>query len=222
MIYLAAQRVRDRNGDVGINSFRYSTKPDITHLWASIDRNAGTLVSSSIAVKPGNNAVLSYLDVALPDEWHGSISELLEPLDGAIAMATLPLTRSLGSAYIRFGAVIGLSGETARREFHALARAIVAIAASATGASSSASRIRLIRRSHGDKDTYQLGSGSTSSVTVTKDVASDFQLTHGGGILPFVAGALTGMSIHELAQAGGVDVYDDDGNFVLSWPASTS
>lgn len=216
MIYLAAHRVRDRNGEVGINSFRYRTKPDITHLWASIDRNAGTLVSSSIVVKPGNNAVLSYLDVVLPDEWHESISELLEPLDGAIAMATLPLTRSLGDAHVRFGAVIGLSGELARREFHTLVRALVALAASSTGASTSASRIRLIRLSQGDKDIYQLGSGSTSSVTVAKDV-----LSHGEGILPFVAGALTGMSIHELAQAGGVDVYDDHGNYVLSWPAST-
>lgn len=220
MIYLAAHRVRDRNGDVGINSFRYRVNPDITHLWASIDRNAGTLVSSSIAIKPGNNAVLSYLDVVLPDEWHGSIAELLEPLDGAVAMATLPLTRSLGSAHVRFGAVIGLSGELARREFHTLARALVALAASSTSASTSGSRIRLVRRSQGDKDIYQLGSGSASSVTVAKD-ASGFQLTHGGGILPFVAGALTGMSIHELAQAGGVDVYDDHGNFVLSWPAST-
>lgn len=221
MIYLAAHRVRDRNGEVGINSFRYRTKPDITHLWASIDRNAGTLVSSSIAVKPGSNAVLSYLDVVLPDEWHGSISELLEPLDGAIAMATLPLTRFLGNAHVRFGAVIGLSGELARREFHTLARALVGLAASSTSASTAVSRIRLIRISLGDKDIYQLGSGSTNSVTVAKDVTSDFQLPHGESILPFVAGALTGMSIHELAQAGGVDVYDDHGNYVLGWPAST-
>lgn len=218
MIYVAAHRVRDRKGDVGINSFRYHSRPDITQLWASIDRNAGTLVSSSIAVKPGNNAVLSYLDVVLPDEWHGSIPELLEPLDGAVAMATLPLTRSVGDAHIRFGAVIGLSGELARREFHTIAHALGALPASATSAPASASRIRLIRQSQGDKDIYQLGSGSTSSVTVAK--AGDFQLVDGGGILPFVAGALTGMSIHELAQAGGVDVYDDHGNFVLSWPAS--
>jgi hypothetical protein len=221
VIYLAAHRVRDRNGEVGINSFRYRTKPDITHLWESIDRNAGTLVSSSIAVKPGNNAVLSYLDVVLPDEWHGSIPELLEPLGGAIAMATRPLTRSLEDAHVRFGAVIGLSGELARREFHSLARALVTLAASSTSASTSVSRIRLVRRSQGDRDIYQLGSGSTSSVTVAKDVTSDLQLSDGGGLLPFVAGALTGMSIHELAQAGGVDVYDGDGNFVLRWPAST-
>ena len=99
-------------------------------------------------------------------------------------------------------------------------RALGALPAFATSAPASASRIRLIRQSQGDKDIYQLGSGSASSVTVAKDVAGDFQPADGGGILPFVAGALTGMSIHELAQAGGVDVYDDHGNFVLSWPAS--
>jgi hypothetical protein len=221
VIYLAAQRVRDRQRAVGINSYCYNVEPDVAHLWASIDDHAGTLVASSITIKPGFNAILSYLDIVLPDRWRGSISEVLEPLDGAIAMATLPLTRSLGDAHVRFGAVIGLSGEPARLEFHTLARALVALNATSSSTSTAAPKIRLIRRSEGSRDVYRLSSHGSISVTVATDTASNFQTYRSEDILPYVAGALTGMSVHELAQAGGVDVYDDHGGLVLSWPAKT-
>jgi hypothetical protein len=219
--YLAAQRVRHGSGNVGINSYVYRVEPDLSTLWSSIDQSPGTLISSRSEVEPGFNAVLSYLDVVVADAAIGHLPEAFESIDGAIAMANLPLTRSVHGIEIRFGAVIGLSGEPARLEFHALARALEAILASDSAAAVARPKIRLTRRIEGSKHVFGREGGSIS-ITVDTDMAFDFKQAHGDSIVPYVAEALTGMSLHELLQAGGVDIVDDRGQLVLTWPAKAA
>lgn len=125
---LTAQRVRNRDGKVGINRYRYSIPDslrDERDVWAAIERDPGVLDASEYAIEPpGNNLVLSYLDVIVPDAIPPEqLTESLGKLDGYIAMSQLPIRRKVDAIQIQFGGILALEGELARREFHELARA---------------------------------------------------------------------------------------------------
>jgi hypothetical protein len=75
-MYVTAQKVRSRSGDVGINAYVYVHRdsclpkdrhgaPDLDTIAQSV---AGYLVAKRETVTPGGNHVLAYMDVAAPDK----------------------------------------------------------------------------------------------------------------------------------------------------------
>ena len=72
-MYVTAQRVRSSRGETGINSFLHSHENEGEVVWDPPDLdfitndNPGRLVAELVEVSPGNNSVLSYLDVAVED-----------------------------------------------------------------------------------------------------------------------------------------------------------
>jgi hypothetical protein len=220
---LTAQRVKNRAGKVGINRYRYSIPDslrDDPDVWTALERDPGVLEAFEYAVEPpGNNAVISYLDVIAPDAMTPEqMTESLEKLDGYIAMSDPPIRRKIDAIQIHFGAVLALAGEPARREFHQLARAALRLVPRTTPVPSP-----LILRASVEPDgvIYQLDEESrqrlgapATSVRMSSDTAHDF-----GAVLPEIALLLTRFTLDELAAAGGARIVDASSQRVLAnWP----
>jgi len=70
-VLLTAQRVASPGGLTGVNVYQFLHG---SYVWVRVpdeflpDSNPGELVDQWLEVPPGNNRIVSYLDVALPDE----------------------------------------------------------------------------------------------------------------------------------------------------------
>jgi hypothetical protein len=221
---LTAQRVRSRTGDVGINRYRYSipdASSDDPEIWATLDRDPGVLEASEYEVKPpGNNAVISYLDILAPDDMTPEqLTESLGKLDGYIAMSELPVRRRVDAIQIHFGAIQALEGEPARREFHELVRAALRLVPKTTAAPGP---VTLLAFSEPDGITYHLDEASrqrlgapATSVKMSSEVQHDY-----GDLLPEIALLLTRLTRGELTAAGGARIVDAASRHQLAaWPS---
>lgn len=220
---LTAQRVKNREGKVGINRYRYSIPDslrDDPDVWATLERDPGVLEAFEYAVEPpGNNAVISYLDiVALDALTPEQLTESLGKLDGYVAMSQLPIRRKIDAIQIQFWAVSALEGEPARREFHELVRAALRLVPRTTPVP----RPLILRASvEPDGVVYQLDDESrqrlgapATAVRMSSDVAYDF-----GAVLPEIALLLTRFTLDELAAAGGARIVDAASQRELAhWP----
>jgi hypothetical protein len=218
MIQVTAQRVRSRERSVGINAYVYRHDAVGEPVWPTLDEDPGQLIGEQRQVPPGFNEVLSYLDVAAEGLDPEALLNAIETLDGFVAMQDLPIVESVKGVEIRFGAVLGLSGEPARLELHNLGRSAIAVLRTATGGLvQSRKPVKLEREQTPDGFVYRYP-GRPIAVSVPADVDSDFEQIFGGPLLPHIAQSLTGMSIHELISVGGVEVTDaKTGNVVQRW-----
>ena len=224
---LTAQRVKSRAGEVGINRYRYSIPDslrDAPEVWSALERDPGVLEAFEYAVKPpGNNAVISYLDVIAPDAMTPEqLTESLGRLDGYIAMSALPIRKRIDDAIqVQFGAILALEGEPARREFHELARAALRLVPRTT-----AMQEPLILQASIEPDgvVYRLDVVSrqrlgvpATSVRMSSDNQDD--LGGFGNVLPQIALLLSRLTADELAAAGGARIIDASSRQVLAaWP----
>lgn len=219
-----AQRVKSHAGEVGINRYRYSFPDALAgrpSLWSALDGRPGSLDAFEYAVKPGNNAVISYLDVVAPSASNlDQISQALESLDARVAMSTLPIHGTVGSIAFRFGAILALEGEPARREFHELARAALKLVHQSTPAPAP---LVVIASTEPDGVVYRLDESSrqrlgarATSVKMTSESAGVFD------VLPEIALLLTRFTLDELAAAGGARIVELPAQReVARWPTQS-
>lgn len=228
---LTAQRVKSRAGEVGINRYRYSIPDslrDAPEVWSALERDPGVLEAFEYAVKPpGNNAVISYLDVIAPDAMTPEqLTASLGRLDGYIAMSALPIRKRIDDAIqVQFGAILALEGEPARREFHELARAALRLVPRTT-----AMQEPLILQASIEPDgvVYRLDEDSrqrlgvpATSVRMSSDNQDD--LGGFGNVLPQIALLLSRLTADELAAAGGARIIDASSRQVLAtWPIANA
>ena len=104
-MYLTAQRVISPSGENGINGFLYEHG---TVTWEKppepIKNAIGELVHTFIMVTPGNNQVMSYVDVIAPDNTpYARIRERIFPWFSAQACAQQPLPWTGIVEDMRFG-----------------------------------------------------------------------------------------------------------------------
>lgn len=96
-MYLTAHRVKNpTSNEEGINTFYHEHGTDFiwpSEPWKLPDTHPGSVKHSLLAIKPGGNQVISYLDVLAPDGT--SIEELSETID--MLYAALLLEEALGS-----------------------------------------------------------------------------------------------------------------------------
>lgn len=134
-MYIASQRVRSAAGLNGINTFYHEHNGvdggDLDWEHVNLDRllenPPGKPVSESIEVTPGQNHVLSYLDVICPDAT--PISDVLAAIKATKSiLATKPphVECTLGLVTIRFEAILGLE-KACEIEFEALADRVLHI-----------------------------------------------------------------------------------------------
>jgi hypothetical protein len=228
---LTAQRVKSRAGEVGINRYRYSIPDslrDAPEVWSALERDPGVLEAFEYAVKPpGNNAVISYLDIIAPDAMTPEqLTASLGRLDGYIAMSALPIRKRIDDAIqVQFGAILALEGEPARREFHELARAALRLVPRTT-----AMQEPLILQASIEPDgvVYRLDEDSrqrlgvpATSVRMSSDNQDD--LGGFGNVLPQIALLLSRLTADELAAAGGARIIDASSRQVLAtWPIANA
>ena len=106
---LTAQRVRSPHGDVGINRYawRHPDGAQIDDL--DIAASQGELTQRVYEVAPGNNTVLSFLDVYAPDDTN--MSDVVDWLAGVARgpePERFPYVLGEGSFMLRFGLGFGL------------------------------------------------------------------------------------------------------------------
>ncbi len=130
---LTAQRVRSSLGDVGINRYvwRHPSGPMLEDLDAA--DNSAELVDASYEVVPGDNAVLSYLDVYAPDGTRaGDVADWLAEVAQGPEPAGFPWVVRDGTLALRFGLTFGLMA-TWRDELMHLAGSAVLLASRVPG-----------------------------------------------------------------------------------------
>lgn len=238
-MYLTAHHVRARDGATGINAFLGShAEPTPGIDWATPDISAiadarpGRAVLQSLEVKPGGNAVLSFLDVAAPDGTSpGFIADSLRLFEHYVAEGPLPARWSSRHVALRFGANLGL--EPLRvAEFRRLrTRALMLLGVSDESKLRRApTRLMAPLRITVDRDrdgaSYQLDEPSairvlqvrpdlsaTTRIRVSDDTHDAFRALV-GELHPHIAMSLTGLTESQLARLGGVELADAD---VVVW-----
>lgn len=224
-----AQRVKSRTGEVGINRYRYAVPDslfDDPDIWATLERDPGVLEAFEYAVKPpGNNAVISYLDILALDAMSAEqLAQSLLQLDGYIALSALPIKKKLDAVQVHFGAILALEGEPARREFHELARAVLRLVPT-TAAAVATGPLTLLASRDTDGVIYRLDEASRQRLgapATSVKMSSDTQYVF-GNVLPEVALLLTRLTTDELVAAGGARIVDVTSlEEVASWPTQSA
>lgn len=240
-MYAGAQRVRNREQS-GINSFLYThqaaSTPRTSAGHVDIDQIAqhdpGRLLLTDTAVPHGGNDVLSYLDIAAPDETPAV--DLLRELDlfsSQISKAELPSTwhSQVAPIAIKFWA-LRLSGETARQEYDGLRRHLsVILTRDRAMASSNPFDAQLTP----GEDGYQLswttsakqrliaaGFQPVTSLRLAYDVVDQWKVSAlPGPLLAHCLAAMANTDLHELVRRGGVRVLAPDGQQIV-WQRLTA
>jgi hypothetical protein len=110
MKLLSAQRVRSSDGVVGINAFRYRAEVlDEPHIdFDALDGRA-VLEHESLALPPGGNQVLSYLDVMTRDDLDPSrMAAWIIEVCGSTELGPPPFEQKRSGDRLRFNVVLGL------------------------------------------------------------------------------------------------------------------
>lgn len=238
-MYATAHRVRTSQGAIGINAFLHEHGEEGQAInWSTVsisriaDHEPGALVAQATAVAPGGNSVLSFLDVLAPDgTTPAQVEAALKLQMGALLSGVLPTEARIQNISLRFGAVFGLQ-QGAGIEYTELANHLLhvvrerpaprwlgkepidIVAAPRTGTVSlslaASSRERLEREG--------ALKGAPRSVSVDGGVADAFEELHGDVLIHLVP-LLTGLSLEDLAQIGGVRVrFAGREEVVWEWP----
>ena len=144
-MFLTAHRVRSPDGRQGINAFFYlhGDSPAPGMAWDSPNLNVemiaekypGKFVDQEVAIVPGGNSVLSYLDIVAPDgERLARVREALQELEGHLGTG-VPVKRALGLMGIRFGYCFGLLPQQVLEEFRQLSGKALTLFSRASAAS---------------------------------------------------------------------------------------
>lgn len=126
-MYLTAHHVVSNDGHEGINAFAHlhgaefpSPPVDEATIELVADDFTGELVDEETEVRPGGNAVRSYLDVVTPDHTDPAmIRDALDEFASSLEAGMPPIRRVIGGVGVRVGMNLGLRSRRAE-EFAAL------------------------------------------------------------------------------------------------------
>lgn len=234
-MYAGAQRVRSRERS-GINVFLYSHgsvpvpctvtgHPDLREI---ADLQPGRLLRAASDVEPpGGNDVLSFLDVAAPEDVQISdVISCLERAQSEVASTGLPRTwyAQTVKVTLMFSAR-NLSGEPARQEYEALKRRLVRLlSGDHTVVANDPFDAQLVKRSddleliwtsQAKSRLVAAGFHPAASLRIAYDVVDQWNVSSlPGPLLAHALAAMAGTDLHELVRRGGVRVRTDAGALV--------
>jgi len=221
-MYIVAQRVRGLNDVVGVNATRYEqdagevdwSRPDVLDFVTT--QAPGRRVAQEFTLRPGGNAVLSYVDLVsaepIPPEEIGKIVEMIVREATKSERGRL---RGTGwwAAYFASG-----TPTMRQQEIRGLNDALVRMAAQRENA---IEPLQIIVSRDDERWIFYLapeslarvpaevnGQPRPERVTIPFDVAQDFRMIH-GELYPHVVQWLTNMSRDEIAREGGVEFLHD-------------
>ncbi|MCK6529563.1 hypothetical protein L6R50_19080 [Myxococcota bacterium] len=240
-MYITAHHVRSSRGIVGVNAFLHRHDADaVEGIGASINydlitqHKPGRLAATSFEVTPGGNSVLAYLDVICPDKTSiDHISSALGRARAALDVPVRPLRRRFAPKIgIQFAASMGLDVVGERREYDTLSERIHALLLAETPPPWELNDPLVVEAAEeGDTVTFRLSAKSRSrvahtrpfplpaaAISVSHDTIDAFEAYH-GDLLREILPTLVGMSLEDVARAGGVRVVATPGQRVLwEWP----
>lgn len=238
-MYLTAQRVRSRDktllgtgspGDTGISVAYYrhghdmlprlpTGVPDISRISTT---EPGALVSSASEIPPGGNDVLSYLDVAAPDQISpDELQRHIGAVESQIAAAALPYTWEHGDMAVSF-LVHGVIGDRARHEFAALKNRLLAHLRTTLNPTGRGDPFiaHLVRQDEALELQWlpatrqrlaDLKFAAGRSIRISYDVADQYAASAlPGPLIAHALAAIAGVDLHELVIRGGVRVVDGE------------
>ncbi len=224
-MFLTAHRV-DTGQRQGINAFLYQSgriidQPDLE--LAALERDPGELAAAACDIAPGQNDVLSYLDIIANDgcqatdltQLRASSTEVLrnEP-------ERLPLLLKSGNQLVRFGCTIGhhQAGRHLDDYDQLWDRALAVLAERPVPSWLNGQSLIILRGQVGDQLIYELDEASFKRVKARKgprwpqhrftvDVFDqmDIESMH-GDITESIITAITGLGLDDLKDMGGVTI----------------
>jgi hypothetical protein len=238
-MYITAQRVRNRSGKTGINSFLYvHTDTQLQGIeWTEAglldiaDNNLGDLVAEVVEVPPGGNSVLSYIDVACPN--NASLKGITATTDGLAknAIEGRPFFSTHGDVVARMYIQPGL-GVSLAFEVQALVTHLIKTATDRPEPTWKGKEPLIVMvRIDAERSVYFLDDKSKSRVAghrkvelpfgivnIDHDTQDMFDELH-GDITKHAIPLVCGMDLEEIASMGGVVVVNDyTGDLVWQWP----
>jgi len=238
-MYLTAHRIISREGKVGINAFLHKHSdievPNISWEEPDIDLIAdlfpGSLVAESIDIAPGNNQVLSYLDVVTADSTEiTKVVNALEKIESEVETQKPPLVEMVEGVGIRFALQFGRYDiklqeyrELKNRSLNLLKNPVpppwqtglplivdVSINDQGLAFSLDADSTKRVRDKHG-------GAWASSRVIVGYETKHEFERIH-GDVIRHIIPVLTGLSLEQVAAMGGVRLRDMSIGQEWEWP----
>ena len=231
-MYLTAQRVRSENRTgVNVLLYRHSPSLDVSALDPAsiVETDPGELVSAGIAVPPGGNAVISYLDVVAAESLRTeTIVERIEIFrDAAIRDGAA----SQDGVSVRFAL---LAGATMRPqpEYRELSQRMIALLIRPHLLSWESGEGVLMLCSEGE-DELQFSIAPHSevalrqtlgmhwrppTVTITRTTLGDLR-SYGFDAYEQIAMVITGYRLDELLPLGPVQFETSSGSHLWAWPA---
>lgn len=122
-MYATAHRVRNQQGQEGINAFvhKHGNIPWPEMAWQMPEQQPGTIVQEKIDIPPGGNDVLAFLDVIAPDScrrtqleqtmrtlWLELVSSEMRP-ESLFEPVPNPVRYEQAGIILRFGTHLGFS-----------------------------------------------------------------------------------------------------------------
>lgn len=238
-MYATAHRVLSPRSEGGVNAFLHlHHAADPSFDWSSIDtiadRQPGELVAERLEVVPGGgNRVLSYLDVACPDDTPlPRVVEALRHMQKTLVLRQRPSIRSYPPAIVvRFDYVGGL-GEAEAHEFEALRLSLEQILELRPRPAWMDKKPLTIevRREH-DRVVFRLDERSRRRVAQAHDVQLPLGVVHidldalgvferlHGELVRQILPTLTGLPMERVREEGGARlVRMEDGKLLWEWP----
>ncbi|HET7500598.1 MAG TPA: hypothetical protein VFK02_06325 [Kofleriaceae bacterium] len=234
-MYLTAHHVRAGDGSAGINAYLSRHSPadqhriDWNHLDIAriVDEIGGETVMQSIELRPGGNAVLSYLDVVAPEGTDpGFIADSLRMFEHYVKADNFPAIMTAPRIGLRFGVIIGRQrlavAEFRRLRSHVLLLLGIPSQSKVRQRALSASRpIRIVVTRDEGGEVYELTTESAERVVAARPEfipASVRLLGENKGdfsgaaehLYSIVVTSVTGLSNAQIGQLGGVEVVQGD------------
>lgn len=250
-MYLSAHRVRRITGkraNVGINTFLYQhdaheipeeigKDKGIIELIAN--ENPGKLIAESVDIVPGNNAVLSYVDIVGREGLDKvSIREFLhqkeQDVDRHFKETQVPFTDSVHDIVIKFGISYGLRGQEVR-EYKALAERAIGLFESREPPRwrTETPWIVIEREMCDDQERFSLATETaerlreiheenwaSSRISIDRQTKCNFEFTH-SDLIQHVAPILTELTLEQIAAQGGMILHDPSIEKKIKWPELT-
>ena len=243
-MYITAQKLRSKDGQIGRNSFLYEhseadgrlfedRNPDVVDI---AERHLGRLAAQSYDLPPGGNRVLSYLDVAAVDGTNlKNIEAALKAVASQITVGLSPIELSLNGVSVRFcwGQCMGPSGVTVvRDEFDGLCKKVLEIFHTERSATNLTLHPLTVHVSFDEngygfrmapnsikriREAHRDEEWTPAPINVGYDIMLDFQAIH-GDLIPHLVSALVDLRLEEVISMGGVSLLGPDGREIRRWP----
>jgi hypothetical protein len=241
-MYLTAQRVYSlARKKTGINAFLYRHGAEVVPgmSWDQpvveriADEHIGTRGPEHVEIAPGGNRVVSFIDIVAGDGTPiEQVENAIQTFGATFSPKRLPVSITIGTVAIRFGAQSGLAEDQARKEFEQIAGQALDLLRNPrepawrtqepleVDVEQTEDGLRFTLRPEAKRRLAAIHGAEWGAprVSISHDTREAFELAHGDVFKNFVP-ILANLDMERVADLGGVRFYKAHTNDVLAeWP----